>query len=90
MGVHAADKLARIVDNVRNVLSIELLCAAQGVDLRAPHRPGPALDDAQRTLRARVPMLETDRVVHKDIESVRALLDDGSVLAAARRHIEVE
>ncbi len=43
MGVHAADKLARIVDNVRNVLAIELLCAAQGVDLRAPHQPGPAL-----------------------------------------------
>jgi histidine ammonia-lyase len=90
MGVHAADKLARIVDNVRNVLAIELLCAAQGVDLREPHRPGPALDDAHRTLRERVPRLETDRVVHKDVESVRALLDDGSILAAARRHIEVE
>ena len=90
MGVHAADKLARIVDNVRNVLAIELLCAAQGVDLRAPHRPGPALDDAHRTLRARVPKLETDRVVSSDLESVRALLDDGSILAAARRHIEVE
>ncbi|MCA1663650.1 MAG: histidine ammonia-lyase, partial [Myxococcales bacterium] len=90
MGVHAADKLARIVDNVRNVLAIELLCAAQGVDLREPHRPGPALDDAHRTLRARVARLETDRVVHKDVEAVRALLDDGSILAAARRHTEVE
>ena len=90
MGVHAADKLARIVDNVRNVLAIELLCAAQGVDLRAPHRPGPALDEAQRTLRARVPMLETDRVVSRDVETVRALLDDGSLVAAARRHIELE
>jgi histidine ammonia-lyase len=90
MGVHAADKLARIVDNVRNVLAIELLCAAQGVDLRAPSRPGPALDEAHRTLRARVPMLETDRVVSRDVESVRALLDDGSVVAAARRHIELE
>jgi histidine ammonia-lyase len=90
MGVHAADKLARIVDNVRNVLAIELLCAAQGVDLREPHRPGPALDDAHRTLRARVARLETDRVVSKDVESIRALLDDGSILAAARRHIELE
>jgi histidine ammonia-lyase len=75
---------------VRNVLAIELLCAAQGVDLREPYRPGPALDDAHRTLRARVPRLETDRVVHKDVETIRALLDDGSILAAARRHIEVE
>ncbi|MGZ3408023.1 MAG: histidine ammonia-lyase, partial [Polyangia bacterium] len=77
MGVHAADKLARIVDNVRNVIAIELLCAAQGVDLRAPHRPGPALDAAHVALRARVPKLETDRVVSRDIETVRALIDDG-------------
>jgi histidine ammonia-lyase len=90
MGVHAADKLARIVDNVRNVLAIELLCAAQGVDLRAPHRPGPALDEAHRALRTRVAKLETDRVVSRDLETVRALLDDGSILAAARRHIELE
>ena len=90
MGVHAADKLARIVDNVRNVLAIELLCAAQGVDLRAPHQPGPALAAAHQTLRARVPMLQDDRVVHSDVETVRALLDDGSIIAAARRHIELE
>ncbi|HEY2748767.1 MAG TPA: histidine ammonia-lyase [Polyangia bacterium] len=90
MGVHAADKLARIVDNVRNVLAIELLCAAQGVDLRAPHRPGPALDAAHAALRARVPTLATDRVVHRDVETVRALLDDGSLVAAARRHFELE
>jgi histidine ammonia-lyase len=90
MGVHAADKLGRIVDNVRNVLAIELLCAAQGIDLRAPHRPGPALDGAHQTLRARVPTLATDRVVHRDVDSIRAMLDDGSILAAARRHIELE
>jgi histidine ammonia-lyase len=90
MGVHAADKLARIVDNVRNVQAIELLCAAQGVDLRAPHRPGPALDDAHRTLRARVPKLETDRAVYKDVATVRALLDDGSISNAVRRHVELE
>jgi histidine ammonia-lyase len=90
MGVHAADKLARIVDNVRNVIAIELLCAGQGIDLRAPFRPGPALDAAHAALRARVPKLETDRVVSRDIETVRALLDDGSFIAAARRHIELE
>jgi histidine ammonia-lyase len=90
MGVHAADKLARIVDNVRNVLAIELLCAAQGVDLRAPHRPGPALDEAHRTLRARVPHLTSDRPVHRDVATVRALLDDGAIVAAVRHHVELE
>ena len=74
---------------MRNVLAIELLCAAQGVDLRAPHRPGPALDDAHEKLREHVATLEDDRVVSRDVDAVRALLDDGSIVAAARRHIEL-
>lgn len=89
MGVHAADKLQRIVDNVRNVLAIELLCAAQGVELRAPHRPAAALDEALRAVRARVPALTADRAVGRDVDQVRALLDDGSIVAAVRKHIEL-
>jgi histidine ammonia-lyase len=90
MGVHAADKLGRIVDNVRNVLAIELLCAAQGVDLRAPHRPAAALADAHAAVRARVPHLEADRPVYRDVLTVRSLLDDGAVAAAVRRHVTLE
>jgi histidine ammonia-lyase len=90
MGVHAADKLQRIVDNVRNVLSIELLCAAQGVDLRAPFRPNAALAAAHEVIRGKVPHLETDRPVHADVATVRALIDDGSLLAAVRAHTELE
>jgi histidine ammonia-lyase len=90
MGVHAADKLARIVDNVRNVLAIELLCAAQGIDLRAPHRPGTALASAHAALRQRVPTLTVDRPVYRDVAAVRALMDDGTILDAVRRHIVLE
>jgi histidine ammonia-lyase len=90
MGVHAADKLQRIVDNVRNVLAIELLCAAQGVDLRAPHRPNAALAAAHDVVRAHVPHLGVDRPVYTDVAKVRSLLDDGSVLAAVRRHASIQ
>jgi histidine ammonia-lyase len=90
MGVHAADKLQRIVDNVRHVLAIEFLCAAQGVDLRAPHRPGAALGEAHAVLRSKVPHLEADRPVYRDIATVRALLDGGAIIEAVRRHITLE
>jgi len=90
MGVHAADKLVRIVDNVRNVLAIELLCAAQGVSLRAPLRPGAALAAAHDALRAAVPSLEDDRPLYRDIARARALCDDGSLLAAAVRHAAID
>jgi histidine ammonia-lyase len=90
MGVHAADKLQRIVDNVRNVLAIELLCAAQGVDLRAPHQPAPGLAAAHAAVRARVPHLATDRPVYRDIATVRSLIDDGTLTRAVRAHLELE
>ena len=40
MAMGAAWKLRRVVGNVRHVLAIELMCAAQGLDYRAPLRAG--------------------------------------------------
>lgn len=90
MGAHAARKLARIVDNVRNVQAIELLCAAQGVELRAPLRPGPALAAVHHAIRQVVPFYDRDRPLHRDIEAVRRLVDEGTLLEAARQHVAVE
>jgi histidine ammonia-lyase len=84
MGAHAALKLVQVHDQVRNVLAIELLVAAQGLDLRLPHRPGPGLRAAHAHLRARVPAMMEDRPIAPDIEAVRRLIDDGSLLRAAR------
>ncbi len=90
MGVHAADKLGRIVDNVRNVLAIELLCAAQGIDLRRPVRPSPALAAAHDLVRTVVAPLGVDRPVHVDIEALRALIDSGRILDVVRAHQTLE
>ena len=83
MGAHAALKLATIHDHVRTVLAIELLCAAQGIDLRRPLRTTPRLEAAHACIRARVPAMMVDRPIAPDIIAVRALIDDGSLLAAA-------
>jgi histidine ammonia-lyase len=83
MGAHGALKLARVHDHVRTVLAIELLCAAQGVDLRRPFRPGPGLRAAHDALRAVVPAMMTDRPISPDIAAVRRLIDDGTLLRAA-------
>jgi histidine ammonia-lyase len=89
MGVHAADKLARIVDNVRNVLAIELCCAAQGLHLRMPLRPGPALQAVYSTIREVIPPLSADRVLHEEITAMRSLCDRGAIQSAAQGHIEL-
>jgi histidine ammonia-lyase len=84
MGATAALKLATIHDHVRTVLAIELLCAAQGIDLRRPLTTTKPLEAVHAVIRAKVPPMMVDRPIADDIRAVRALIDDGSLIAAAR------
>ncbi len=45
MGANAATKLRRVIQNVQRVLAIELLTAAQALDLRRPHKSSAALEN---------------------------------------------
>jgi histidine ammonia-lyase len=67
MAMGAAWKLRRIVRNVQHVLGIELMCAAQGIDLRAPLKPGKGVQCAHAVVRSLVAPLEDDRVLSGDI-----------------------
>ncbi|MDQ6738079.1 MAG: histidine ammonia-lyase [Gemmatimonadota bacterium] len=77
MAMGAAWKARRIVTNVRNVLAVELMCAAQGIDFRAPLAPAIAVGEAQRRVRAVVPRLVRDRVMSGDIERIAAEIFSG-------------
>ena len=67
MAMAAAIKLRRIVHNVRHVLAVELMCAAQGLDYRAPLKPGRGAAAAHAVVRDLVPPLTRDRVLSGDI-----------------------
>jgi len=67
MSMGAAWKLRRVVQNVRHVLAIELMCAAQGVDYRKPLKPGSGVARAHTTVRSMVAPLQQDRVFAGDI-----------------------
>jgi histidine ammonia-lyase len=70
MAMGAAWKARRVLQNVRNVIAIELMCAAQGLDYRAPLKPGRAVESAQTTVRSIVKRLDGDRVLTPDIEAL--------------------
>ena len=77
MAMAAAWKLRRVVRNVRYVLAIELMCAAQGIDYRAPLKPGRGVARAHAAVRRVVRPLERDRVLSDDIERLaRAIQND--------------
>jgi len=84
MGATAALKFATIHDHVRTVLAIELLCAAQGLDLRRPLTSTRPIEAVHAVIRAKVPAMMVDRPLAPDIQAVRALIDDGTLIAAAR------
>jgi histidine ammonia-lyase len=84
MGATSALKLAMIHDHVRTVLAIELLCAAQGIDLRRPLTTTRPLEAIHAAIRTRVPPMMVDRPISPDIVQIRTLIDDGSLVAAAR------
>jgi histidine ammonia-lyase len=67
MAMGAAWKLRRIVRNVQHILAIELMCAAQALDFRAPLRAGRGAAEAHRRVRAIVAPLGQDRVLSTDI-----------------------
>lgn len=70
MAMGAALKLRRVLHNVRHVLAVELMCAAQGLEFRRPLRSGAGVERAYAAVRVRVPALSDDRVLGPDIESL--------------------
>lgn len=77
MGSIAARKAAEILGNTQNIIAIELLCAAQGVELRGVEKLGVGTRLAYNLVRSKVPFLEEDRPLFKDIGAIRNLIFEG-------------
>jgi len=82
MGPIAARKARQVVRHARQVLAIEMLCACQALDLRAPLAPGRGVAAAHAAVRRAVPFMKEDRFLAPDIAAVERLLSDGTLRAA--------
>jgi len=77
MGPAAALKLMRIVENLRFIIAIELLCAAEAVEARGVQNLSPADRKTHAIVRGFVSKLQEDREISTDINRlVRALAED--------------
>ena len=75
MGMGAALKLGAVVANVGRVLAIELVGAAQGIDLLRPLRSSERLEAVHAMVRERIEFRDADREMAADLERGIALLD---------------
>jgi histidine ammonia-lyase len=87
MGTISARKCREIVRNTENVIAIELLCAAQALDLFTNMKPGEGTLAAYRVIRKAVPHLEKDRIVSTDIAAVKQLMRNGKILNAVEKKV---
>lgn len=76
MGSNAATKLRKVLLNVQRVLAIELLTAAQALELRRPAMSSPALEAIYTQLRAVAPYMEQDEVLHYRLIAAERMLDN--------------
>ena len=74
MGAWGARKAAKVVENVRRVLAIELFAVTQAIDLLRPLRTSEPLERIHQTVRKRIPRVEQDRFIHDDLRFLEQLI----------------
>jgi histidine ammonia-lyase len=80
MGWAAARKLRAVVANLARVLSVELVCATRGLELRAPLDPAPATAAALAAVREAVPGFGPDRHLAPELAAAERLVASGELV----------
>ena len=82
MAAHGARRLGAMNANLSRILGIEALCAAQGIEFRAPLTTSPVLQAVIARLRQDVPPLVDDRFLSDELEASAAMVRSGELVAA--------
>jgi histidine ammonia-lyase len=83
MATFAARRLTPMAANTSGIVAIELLAAAQGVDLRRPVATSPSLAAAMALIRADVRFWDRDRAFAPDLEAIRKRVERGDFVSFA-------
>ena len=83
MAAHGARRLLQMNANLSNIIGVELLCAAQGVECRAPLKTSKKLQAVLARLRKDVPSLADDRFMAPELQLAAGLVAGGDVSRAA-------
>lgn len=83
MSAHGAVRLGRMNDNLNRIIGIEFLCAAQGIEFRAPLTTSPRLQTILSAIRGQVPTLTQDRFLAHDLERAGEMVADPGLIDLA-------
>ncbi len=77
MGMTTATKLRAVVDSAEQIVAIELITAAEGLEYRAPLQPGRGVKQAYDVVRRHVSRLTADRAMSGEIQAIANAIRDG-------------
>jgi histidine ammonia-lyase len=77
MAAHGARRLAQMAENTTNVVAIELLAAAQGIEFHRPLKSSALLEHLIGQLRTEIPAYDRDRFFAPDIARAAQTIRDG-------------
>jgi histidine ammonia-lyase len=89
MGSIAARKCYQIMQNLENVLSIELMTAAQGLEFLKPLKWGVGTTAAYNEIRKVVPPLENDRLLYDDVKKINRLVKEDTILNSVEEKVHL-
>ena len=87
MGTISARQCREIIENTENVIAIELLCAAQALDLFTNLKPGEGTLEAYHVIRKAISHLEKDRILSQDIAAMNELIHNATILRAVEKKV---
>lgn len=74
MGSISGRKFNQVLGNLENILAIELMFAAQGLEFRRPAKCSKIVEENYDIIRSKVPKLEDDRLIGADILAIAELI----------------
>ena len=77
MATFAARRLHTMLGNTADIVAIELLAAAQGIEFHKPKKSSPSLEKAIAAVRSVSPSYKEDRSLSREVAKVAAMIDDG-------------
>ena len=87
MGAFASRKALEVTENCETIIGIELLAGCQAMDFRTNLQPGAGTGPAYRAIRAHIPCMPHDRLLHTDIQTMQNLVKKNVIVEAAEAAI---
>ncbi|MBU3028887.1 histidine ammonia-lyase [Paracoccus marinaquae] len=89
MAAHGARRLGLMTRNLAVIVGVEAMCAAQGIEFRAPLKTSAPIARVIEAIRQRIATMGEDRYLAPDLAAAQAMVEDGTLARAAAIRIDI-